>query len=88
MPSKRKDREHGTAASAAPPSEPKTSQQDKILSLLRRQQGASIEEMTQATGWLPHSVRGWMSGAARNRLGLEFVSERVRTVCAAITSRR
>lgn len=54
----------------------KITKQDAVLGLLRRQQGASIAEMTSATGWLPHSVRGWMSGTAKKRLGLEFISEK------------
>ena len=54
----------------------KVSKQDAILALLRRQQGASIEEMTTATGWQSHSVRGWMSSTAKKRLGLEFISEK------------
>jgi hypothetical protein len=54
----------------------KTSKQDVVIALLRRANGASIEEMMGATGWLPHSVRGFMSGALKKRLGLEVVSER------------
>jgi hypothetical protein len=68
--------EPGTAPVELPAAMPKTSKQDSIVALLRRRQGASIDEMTAATGWLPHSVRGWMSGAAKKRLGLELVSEK------------
>ncbi len=35
---------------------------DTILDLLRRPTGASISELTQATGWLPHSVRAALTG--------------------------
>ncbi|MDB5542179.1 MAG: hypothetical protein JWQ89_3906 [Devosia sp.] len=68
--------EPGTAPVEQPAAAAKTSKQDAIVALLRRRQGASLDEMTAATGWLPHSVRGWMSGAARKRLGLELVSEK------------
>lgn len=54
----------------------KTSKQDQVLVLLRRQQGASIEEIVAATDWQPHSVRGFMSGAVKKRLGIEVVSEK------------
>lgn len=68
--------EPGTAPTEQPAPDAKTSKQNTIVALLRRRQGASIAEMTAATGWLPHSVRGWMSGAAKKRLGLELVSEK------------
>jgi len=58
------------------PSEPTASKQDRVLALLRRQQGASIAEICEATGWQPQSVRGWMAGAAKKRLGLVLVSEK------------
>jgi hypothetical protein len=50
------------------------SKQAKIIDLLRRAQGASIEEMMKATGWQAHSVRGVMSGALKKRLGLTIAS--------------
>jgi hypothetical protein len=57
-------------------SDGKTSKQDAVIALLRRANGASIEEMMEATDWQPHSVRGFMSGALKKRLGLEVVSEK------------
>lgn len=47
-----------------------------LLGLLRRPEGAMIEEMTKATGWQTHSVRGAMSGAIKKKLGLEVISEK------------
>jgi hypothetical protein len=52
------------------------SKQDVVIALLRRSQGASIEEMMEATGWQAHSVRGFMSGALKKRLGMDVVSEK------------
>ncbi|MEX2375097.1 MAG: DUF3489 domain-containing protein, partial [Dehalococcoidia bacterium] len=54
----------------------KQSKQDVVLALLRRPEGASIPEMVAATDWQPHSVRGFMSGALKKRLGLEVASEK------------
>jgi hypothetical protein len=52
------------------------SKQDAVIALLRRGQGASVDEMMEATDWQAHSVRGFMSGALKKRLGLEVVSEK------------
>lgn len=52
------------------------SKQDVVIALLRRGNGASIEEVMAATGWQAHSVRGFLSGALKRRLGLELVSEK------------
>ena len=35
-----------------------------IVDLMRRPQGATVTQMGEATGWLPHSVRGAMAGSA------------------------
>lgn len=38
------------------------SKADRLLTLLSSGTGASLEEMTEATGWLPHKVRAAMTG--------------------------
>ena len=35
--------------------------------LLKRKHGATIVDLTKATGWKPHSVRGAMAGALKKR---------------------
>lgn len=52
----------------------KQSKQDIVVALLRRGNGASIKEIEEATGWLSHSVRGFMSGALKKRLKVDVVS--------------
>jgi hypothetical protein len=64
------------AAKKAPAPQSKTTKQDQVLALLRRQNGASIDEIVTATGWQPHSARGFLSGAAKKRLGIDVVSEK------------
>ena len=46
----------------------------KILALLRRPAGASLPELRKATGWQPHSVRGFLSGAVKKKMGLHIDS--------------
>jgi hypothetical protein len=55
---------------------PPTSKLDRLAALLARRKGASIAEMTSATGWQPHSVRGALAGALKRR-GLVITSEKV-----------
>ena len=56
-------------AVAAPPG----SKQSQLLAMLRSPTGATIEQMTGATGWQAHSVRGVISGVLRKRLNLDVV---------------
>ena len=45
-----------------------------LVSLLRRKQGVSITEMMSATGWQAHSIRGFLAGALKKRLGLAVIT--------------
>lgn len=61
----------------ASPNAPKSpSKLDQVEALLRRENGASIAEMVEATGWQQHSVRGAMAGALKKR-GLTITSEKI-----------
>jgi hypothetical protein len=46
-----------------------------LLHLLSGKVGASLEELQVATGWQAHSVRGFLSGTVRRKMGLELISE-------------
>ena len=48
----------------------------KVLGLLRRPDGASLKELMKATGWLAHSVRGFLSGTVAKRMNLDLVSKK------------
>lgn len=56
---------------------PRQTKQQIMIDLLRRPEGASIEEIIAATEWQSHTVRGAMSGALKKKLGLSITSEKV-----------
>ena len=59
-----------------PQSEGRVTKQELVLTLLRRSSGASIEEIMQATTWQQHSVRGFLAGTVKKKLGLELASSK------------
>lgn len=47
-----------------------------VIRLLKRKRGASISELMTSSGWQAHSVRGFLSGTCRKKLGLSVISEK------------
>ena len=46
----------------------------KVLDLLKRPEGAGMKELMKSTGWQPHSVRGFLSGTIRKKMGMTVTS--------------
>jgi hypothetical protein len=47
-----------------------------ILGLLKRREGATLKELMDATEWQAHSVRGFVSGTLRKKMGLKIESDK------------
>jgi hypothetical protein len=63
---------------SAPVSKPATGPDTKharIIAMLRTPAGATIASLVAATEWQQHSVRGFLAGVVRKKLGLNLVSE-------------
>jgi hypothetical protein len=50
------------------------SKQDAVIAMLRRPEGATVDEVARATGWQRHTVRGVFSGTLKKKLGLSVAS--------------
>jgi len=89
-PAKRKAKAKATKA-APPTSEPKAAPAEKpapragtkqalMIDMLRRPEGATVEQIAAATGWQHHTIRGAISGALKKKLGLTVEAIRIREV--------
>jgi len=45
-----------------------------ILDLLNRKDGATLKDLMKSTDWQAHSVRGFLSGTIRKKMGLDVTS--------------
>jgi uncharacterized protein DUF3489 len=56
------------------PDAKRPSKQDEVIAMLRRPEGATVNEVVSATGWQRHTVRGVFSGTLKKKLGLTLAS--------------
>jgi hypothetical protein len=48
----------------------------KVLTLLQQSGGVTLKRLMKATGWQPHSVRGFLSGTLGKKMGLRIESRK------------
>src|ERR1019366_1493860 len=81
-PKKAKAAKKATPAKKAPKSAKKAngtregSKTATILEMLKRPEGATTKELLKATGWQPHSLRGFISGTLGKKMGLTVESSK------------
>jgi hypothetical protein len=71
---KSKSRARSVALSPKTATRPNT-KHARIIAMLRAPVGATLAAIMTATEWQPHSVRGFLAGVVRKKLGLNLVSE-------------
>jgi Protein of unknown function (DUF3489) len=83
-PGKRKAKAKAAKPAKAAPTAKSTpragTKQALMIDLLKRPEGATVEQIAEATGWQRHTVRGAISGALKKKLGLTVEATRTRQV--------
>ncbi len=60
---------------APAPNKQSASKSELVLRALRRKSGVRLDELCKLTGWQAHSVRGFLSGTVRKKLGHKVVRQ-------------
>ncbi len=47
------------------PAAARTTKSTQVIDLLKREQGATLQELVEATGWLPHTTRAALTGVRK-----------------------
>ena len=90
-PAKRKAKAQGQGEGRAKPPRPRLRRPTKptpragtkqalMIEMLKRPEGATVEQIAAATGWQHHTIRGAISGALKKKLGLTVEATRTREV--------
>jgi hypothetical protein len=77
---KAKSTEPENAPAAEKPTPRSGTKQAQMIEMLKRPEGATVEQIAAATGWQHHTIRGAISGALKKKLGLTVEATRTREV--------
>jgi hypothetical protein len=70
----------GDAQPTAKPTPRAGTKQAQMIEMLKRPEGATVEQIAAATGWQHHTIRGAISGALKKKLRLTVEATRTREV--------
>jgi hypothetical protein len=83
----RKRKDEAAPAAAEPEGQPTAkptpragTKQALMIEMLKRPEGATVEQIAEVTGWQHHTIRGAISGALKKKLGLTVEATRTREV--------
>jgi hypothetical protein len=68
------------ASTATRPTPRAGTKQAQMIEMLKRPEGATVNQIAEATGWQHHTIRGAISGALKKKLGLTIEATRTREV--------
>ena len=61
----------GTSVSSPPNRTPQVCKQDQLAALLLRDEGATLDQMISAMGWLPHTTRAALTGLRKKGYAID-----------------
>lgn len=59
----------------------RTTKSDTLLNMLKSKRGVSVAQLQEASGWQAHSVRGFLSGTVKRKLGLTLITDAGKDGC-------
>ncbi len=64
-------------ASTQPPRLRDGTKQAMLIALLKQPEGVTLAEIAEASGWQIHTIRGFMAGSLKKKLGMNVVSDKL-----------